>query len=131
MNEDLYVLGRRKRSEKRPLPDRARRLAKALIAGGTILLLMSWGGAIVGAPALVPALWWANRSSTRWGAVGFTFLAALVMTEAGWAVVYSTIGEEQPWIVLGPVVGVVATVLFFSTNRRGPHPREADQSGVS
>jgi hypothetical protein len=93
---------------------RARSVFKFVVAGGAIFLLLSMGGAIFGAPALIPALWIAGRSSGRWGAAGFTFLAALVMTEVGWAITYLTVREDQPWITLGPALGLAGTIVVFS-----------------
>jgi drug/metabolite transporter (DMT)-like permease len=115
MNEDLYVLGRPARREPRPLPDRLRSLAKLLIAGTTMFLLMSFGGAIYAAPALVPALWWANdNAATKLGHVGITLLACAVMTEVGWALTYISIGETQPFISISPITAFLVTDAAFS-----------------
>src|SRR6266540_4505261 len=112
MPYDMYTLGKK---DPRPVPIevRARRIFKFVVASGTLFLLMSMGGAIIGAPALVPALWWAGRRSRRLGAAGFTLLAAIVMTEVGWAIAYTAVGESRPWITLGPVLGFTATVVVF------------------
>jgi hypothetical protein len=127
MNEDLDVFGRHRAREKRPLSDRTRRIAKALIGGVTILFLMGMGEAIIAAPALVPALWWATRSSAGVARAGFTLLAGLVVTEVGWLVAYITAGESQPWIILGPSLGFVVTVVLFTLGAR----RRGRNAGVS
>ena len=45
-------------------------------------------------------------------------LAALVMTEVGWLVAYVIADESQPWIIVGPSLGFVATVVLFTLGRR-------------
>jgi hypothetical protein len=104
-----------------------RRVARIVIAVATMVLLTGMGGeAIVAAPILVPALWWAARSSGRWAAAGFTFLAALVMAEVGWFVVYTSAGEAQLWITIGPALAAVATIsVFVAAYPRGT-PRPPD-----
>jgi hypothetical protein len=88
-------------------------IVKLLVASVTTLLLMSMGGQFYAAPILIPALWWAARSSKKWAAAGFTFLAALLMSEVGWVIAYVTVGEEQPWIALAPALGFVVTIALF------------------
>lgn len=95
------------------------RVARLAIALGTMFALTSVGGvAIVGAPFLVPALWWASLSARPWVRAGLTFLAGLVMAEVGWFLVYATMGEEQPYIVLGPALGFIATIVAFTITTR-------------
>lgn len=98
-------------------------LAKILLALGTMLALTSLGGlAIIGAPFLMPALWWAASCSGTWPRAGFTFFAGLVMTEVGWFLTYSATGEDQPYIILGPALGFVLTIAVFLLTM-GPRPR--------
>lgn len=50
------------------------KIAGLVIALGTMFALTSVGGVtIVGAPLLVPALWWSARSSGIWGRAAITF----------------------------------------------------------
>src|SRR5437867_9453057 len=97
----------------------ASRGVKIAITVVTMVLLTGMGGeAIVAAPALVPALWWAARSSGAWARPGLTVLAALVMTEVGWFLAYTAGGEARPSIVLGPALGAALTItIFFFTLR--------------
>jgi hypothetical protein len=92
----------------------ARTAAKIGIGLVTALLLTGMGEAIFSAPALVPALWWAARSSNVWARAVLTFLAALVMTEVGWFLAYSASGEDQPLIILAPALGFAVTVFAFT-----------------
>src|SRR5438128_2688702 len=118
MPYDIYTLGEREHRPRIPREVLARRVFKFVVAGGTIFLLLGQGEAIYAAPALVPALWVASRVSRLGGAVGFTVLAALVMTEVGWAIAYVTVGEIQPWITMAPSLAFVTTILFFAFTRR-------------
>ena len=94
--------------------------ARAAIALVTMLALTSQGLAIVGAPLLLPALWLTSLRAHTWVRAGLVVLAALVMLEVGWFIIYSTFGEKQPYIVVGPAVGVAATVATFAlSSRRG------------
>jgi hypothetical protein len=114
MTEDPFVLGRPKRGRKASPSDRVQRLARFLIGGGSLFLLMGQGEAIFGAPVLVPALWWAYVSSpSRAARATFTLIAALVMAEVGWLLAYETSGEAQPLISLAPAISFAGVVIFF------------------
>ena len=82
--------------------------ARAAVLGGAGFLLLTMGGAIVGAPLVLPLLaWTAGRTpSTRVRALA-AVLAALTAAEVGWAAVYLTLGEGQPWIVAVPVMAAI------------------------
>jgi hypothetical protein len=126
MHDGANVLGHGAHKEPRYLRLRIASLGKFLLAGLTVLMLMGMGEQFFAAPVLFPALWWASRSSGTWGAALFVFLAALLMAEIGWVVAYLIIREQQPWIVLGPVLGFSATIAFFIvTRRRTLRSREA------
>ncbi len=75
-----------------------RRVAIGAILVGTVLLLLSMGGAILAAPVLLPLLWWAARTTGRGIRVLGAILAALVVAEVAWAGVYVVVGERQPSI---------------------------------
>ena len=83
MPYDNYTLGQREPRQRIPRDVLARRTFKFVVAGGTVFLLLGQGEAVYAAPALVPALWFASRTSRLGGSVGFASLAALVMTEVG------------------------------------------------
>src|SRR5688572_33249426 len=99
MREEADVLGFPPRHELQPRRLHLRIWAKRLIVAVTLLLLTSHGGAMIAAPFLVPALWWAHRSSGRLARAGLALLAGLVMAEVGWLVAYSISGERQPFIL--------------------------------
>lgn len=126
MLEDRSVLGRRSPAERKPFRERLRPFAKFVIAGVTLLGLVDQGAQFIAAPLLLPALWWAARSSERWGATGFTLLAALLMAEVGWLLAYGTTQEAQPWILVWPSVAFTLTIVFFlATHRRAQKTEES------
>ncbi len=92
----------------------ARALIRSVVLAGTVVLLLTFGGAIVASPVLLPLLAWTARTSPsgRVGAVAAA-LAALTGAEVAWAAVYLTIGEGQPWIVALPVVAGALVIVAF------------------
>jgi hypothetical protein len=118
MREEADVLGFRPRREWQPPHLRLRIWAKRLIVAVTLLLLMSMGGATVAAPFLVPALWWAYRSSGKWARTGLALLGGLVMAEVGWLLAYSIAGERQPFILAIPSLCFVGTMVLFGLRGR-------------
>jgi len=98
-----------------------RRVAIGAILVGTVLLLLSMGGAILAAPMLLPLLWWATRTTTRGVRLIGVILAALVVGEVVWAGVYLVVGERQPYIWALPALSAAVTVwLMLLTTRPGP-----------
>jgi hypothetical protein len=77
---------------------------------GAAFLLLSMGGAIVVAPATVPLLYFAARSS---GSAGYrhaaAVVAALTAAELTWAATYVAAGEPKPAIWLVPLMAAVVT----------------------
>jgi hypothetical protein len=86
-----------------------RRVAIGAILVGTVLLLLSMGGAILAAPVLLPLLWWAARTTGRRIRVLGAILAALVVGEVAWAGVYVVIGERQPSTWALPALAAAVT----------------------
>jgi hypothetical protein len=100
-----------------------RRVVIGAILVGTVLLLLSMGGAILAAPVMLPLLWWAARTATGGVRLLGVILAALVVGEVAWAGVYLVVGERQPsiWALL-PALSVAMTVLLMLLTTR-PDPR--------
>jgi hypothetical protein len=98
-----------------------RRVVIGAILVGTLLLLLSMGGAILAAPVLLPLLWWAARTTGRLVRVIGVILAALVVGEVVWAGVYLVVGERQPYVWALPALSAAVTVwLMLVTTRPGP-----------
>lgn len=114
MLDDPFVLGRPARREKLSFGGKLETIGKLLIAAFTMLMLMSLGGGqFVTAPFLLPALWWAFRSSGRWGRAGLAFLAGLMGLEFGWLIAYSIADERPVPMWFATVLGFVGTVGIF------------------
>jgi hypothetical protein len=98
-----------------------RRVVIGAILAGTVLLLLSMGGAILAAPVLLPLLWWSARTTGRGVRVIAAILAALVVGEVAWAGVYVMVGERQPYIWALPALSATLTVwLMLITTRIDP-----------
>ena len=101
-----------------------RRVVIGAILVGTVVLLLSMGGAILAAPVVLPLLWWAARTTGRWVRVVGVILAALVVGEVAWAGVYLVVGEWQPYIWALPALSAAVTVWLMlvttSIDPRGP-----------
>lgn len=73
------------------------------------LLLVSMGGAMVAAPAMLPLLYLvASRRPTRGFRTAAAVIGGLTAGELAWAITYLAVGERQPWIWLVPVVTALA-----------------------
>jgi hypothetical protein len=92
----------------------ARAVVRSIVLAGTVVLLLTFGGAIVASPALLLLLAWTARTSPspRVGAVA-AILSGLVGAEVAWAAAYVTVGEAGPWIVLVPVIAGILVVVAF------------------
>jgi hypothetical protein len=105
-------------------------MLKILLAGVTIVLLASVGGAgAYSAPVLLPLQFWAARSSRATIERGFwAVLGSLTAAESIWALTYLGVGESSPWIWLLPLLGgVVAAFVIFVFSR----PSGSDQHPAS
>jgi hypothetical protein len=99
-----------------------RRVVIGAILVGTVVLLLSMGGAILAAPVVLPLLWWAARTTGRGIRVLGAILAALVVGEVAWAGVYVVVGERQPYIWALPALSAAVTVWLMLVTTR-PDPR--------
>ena len=99
------------------------------VFGAAGFLLLSMGGAIMGAPVTVPLMIRAaGRQRGRPWRPAAALLGAATLAEVAWAATYLTIGEARPWIWLLPLAtaGLTAwAILRFarSAPRDGGGPR--------
>jgi hypothetical protein len=95
------------------------RWAIGLVTG---VLLFSFGGAIFASPLLLALLIWTARDASPIARWSLACLAALVVAESAWALVYVTAGEHSP--AIWPVPLVLALVCLRAMTRSvGPFPR--------
>ncbi|HMJ75860.1 MAG TPA: hypothetical protein VK507_07800 [Iamia sp.] len=95
------------------------RLARGVLLGVAIFLLLSMGGAVVAAPVTLPLLVLAARSTPSNGyRIAAAVVAGLTAAEVAWAVVYVTVGEQSPTIWLLPVLVGIAVLALVPRLRR-------------
>ena len=92
-------------------------VARTLLAAGSVIALLSFGGQIVLAPLLVPLQWGAAKNSHVPGRALFTVLAALLMIEFGWIFGFLITQNEVAGGILGLFVAAAGILWFYrSTN---------------
>lgn len=106
------------------LPDNRRhslfQAGLVLLAGFSVLILFSFGGQLIVAPALLPAQWIIARNTHGWPSTWFSVLGSLLAAEVTWLgfAVLLDAGTQPLAIDFLLVFGaVVAAVLFFRTSR--------------
>lgn len=102
-------------------------IARTVVVLGAFLLL-SYGGAIVAAPATLPiAAFVVRRDSSRSWAVASSVVLVLTTAELGWALAYLLLGERQPFIWLIPLVAAIGTVVLVVGWSRLPDPQNSNK----
>jgi hypothetical protein len=94
-------------------------LGEFALAGFSALILFSFGGQVIVAPALLPIQWLVARHTAGWVSRTFSVLGALLTTEViwlGWALVA---GDGVVALIGGIVVAVGAGVVFYRISRPG------------
>jgi hypothetical protein len=88
----------------------------AVLVAVAAFLLVSYGGAIVAAPATLPLLYIALRQDATGRRLRLVIVAvaALTAAEVGWAVAYVAVGEAGPWIWLPPLAAWVGTAAAYA-----------------
>ena len=92
-----------------------------LIALGAFsaLILTSFGGQLIFAPALLPAQWHVARNTSGLGSILFSLLGAGLAAEACWIGLGLLASWSGSAVVggLGVLVGVALGILFFKSSR--------------
>lgn len=86
----------------------------------SVLILFSFGGQVIVAPALLPAQWIIARHTSGWVSTSFAMVGALLLVEVVWLLLALVIGDAAS-IAMGLVAVVVAIgagIVFFNTSRR-------------
>ena len=90
-----------------------------LVVGGfSVIILFSFGGQVVVAPALLPAQWIIARDTTGWISIGFSILGALLTAEVVYLVFALIVGETPLSLVVGIPLALACAALFYRTSRR-------------
>ena len=93
-----------------------------LVVGAfSILILFSFGGQVIVAPALLPAQWMIARNTTGPLSMSFSILGALLVAEVGWLAMALAlpVAEDGSLVVglVGLVIAVGIGVLFYWSSR--------------
>jgi hypothetical protein len=106
------------------LPDNRRhglfQTGLVLLGGFSVLILFSFGGQLIVAPALLPAQWVIARNTHGWPSIWFSVLGSLLVAEVTWlgfAVLLDAGSQPLAIDYLLVFAAVVAAVLFFRTSR--------------
>lgn len=84
----------------------------------SVLILFSFGGQVVVAPALLPAQWMIARDATGWVSVAFSILGAILAAEFVYLVLALIVGETPTTVVIGAPAALAAGVAFYLSSRR-------------
>ena len=93
--------------------------ALMVLAVFSALMLFSFGGQIVVAPALLPAQWLIARHTRGAISMAFSSLGALLAAEVTWIALAGSFGSGASLVAGGLVVatGLVVGFIFFRTSR--------------
>ncbi len=85
----------------------------------SVLILFSFGGQVIVAPALLPAQWLIARHTRGKASLAFSVLGALLLAEVVWLILALVIGDGAAvgLGILVAAIGVAAGVAFFFTSR--------------
>ena len=92
-----------------------------LVAVGalSVVILFSFGGQLVVAPALLPVQWLLARHTDGWVARAFAVLGTLLAFEVVFLVTALLLGDGGRAALSGTALGLVAAIAFFRTADRG------------
>lgn len=97
----------------------AARLGLLVVAGFSVVILFSFGGQLIVAPALIPAQWVIARRTSGRISMAFSILGAVLVAEVVWLILGLAIGDGAV-LVLGigaMALGIAASVGFFYSSR--------------
>jgi len=90
-----------------------------LIVGGlSVLILFSFGGQVVVAPALLPAQWMIARDTSGWVSVMFSVLGAVLLAEVLYLGFALVVGETAIAVAIGVPVALLGGFLFYRTSQK-------------
>lgn len=89
-----------------------------LVGAFSVVILFSFGGQVVVAPALLPAQWMIARDTSGWVSTTFAVLGALLTAEVVYLVSALIFGENPVTVAMGVPVALGAGLLFYRSSRR-------------
>lgn len=94
-------------------------LGLAAIGVFSFVMLFSFGGQLIVAPALLPVQWLVARNTDGWVARTFSLLGAALLTEVIYLGLLVVVGENPALAVAGAVAAIAAGGVFYRTSRDG------------
>lgn len=89
-----------------------------LVGAFSVLILFSFGGQVVVAPALLPAQWMIARDTSGWVSTAFAALGAVLTAEVVYLVFALIVGESPVTVAMGVPVALGAGFLFYRSSHR-------------
>jgi hypothetical protein len=94
-----------------------------LVGSFSVVILFSFGGQLVVAPALLPAQWIIARDTYGWVSKTFSVLGALLLAEVTYLIFALVFGEVPVTVVIGVPVALAAGFGFYRTSHRANQGR--------
>lgn len=92
-------------------------VAELVVGLFSAVMLISFGGQVIVAPALLPVQWVIARHTSGWVSMAFSVLGALLTAEViwlGWALL---VGDRTAALIGGSVVALAWGAVFFRISR--------------
>ena len=83
----------------------------------SFVILFSFGGQLIVAPALLPVQWLLARHTDGWVASAFSILGALLVFEVLLVGAGLVLGDNGGAVVAGTGLGLLGAIVFFRTSR--------------
>ncbi len=93
----------------------------ALVAVGlfSVVILFSFGGQLIVAPALLPMQWLLARHTDGWVGKAFSLLGAVLLAEVLLLGIGLLLGESVVAATIAGAVAIAGAVVFYTTSGRG------------
>jgi hypothetical protein len=92
-------------------------LGLAAVGVFSFVMLFSFGGQLIVAPALLPVQWLVARNTDGWVAKAFSLLGSALLAEVVYLGVLVMIGESLAIVLLGAAVALAAAAVFYRTSQ--------------
>ena len=93
-------------------------VALVVIGAFSVLILFSFGGQLIVAPALLPVQWFVAHNTDGWVSKAFSLLGAMLLAEVLLLGMGLLLGETVAAALIGGVLGLAGGVTFYRTSRR-------------
>jgi hypothetical protein len=95
----------------------AAQVGLVVLAGFSLVILVSFGGQFIVAPGLLPAQWMVARETDGWVSRTFAVLGGLLLLEVVPLSAVVLLGDSVPVWLLGIALAIAGAVGFYRTSR--------------